>query len=113
MAVPTLVVGIQAGIFSVVVFAFLMGFGMLSIPSSTVQQWIGHEPNMVFPWIGAALPLSEELLKVCLVLAAFAGLNFVASMATDQRHRTLFMQAVLDELDEGLKIRERYLQRRS
>ncbi|MDO5618313.1 hypothetical protein [Kocuria sp.] len=109
LAVPTLVVTIQAGIFSLLVFAFLVGFGMLSIPVATIAQWTGQAPHIVFPWLMPGLPLSQELLKVCLVLAAFAGLNFVASMTTDHHHRKLFMQGVLDELEEGLKVREQYL----
>lgn len=108
IAVPSLVVTIQAGIFSVLVFIFLVGFGMLSIPVAIIKQWISQDPNIVFPWLMPGLPLTQELLKVCLVLAAFAGLNFVASMATDQRHRTLFMDGVLNDLDQGLKVREQY-----
>lgn len=108
IAVPSLVVTIQAGIFSVLVFIFLVGFGMLSIPVATIKQWISQDPNIVFRWLMPGLPLTQELLKVCLVLAAFAGLNFVASMATDQRHRTLFMDGVLNDLDQGLKVREQY-----
>ena len=109
IAVPSLVVTIQAGLFSVLVFTFLVAFGMLSIPVSTIKKWVGQDPNIVFPWLMPGLPLSQELLKVCLVLAAFAGLNFVASLATDQRHRTLFMAGVLTDLDRGLKVREQYL----
>lgn len=109
-AVPALVMVIQAVIFGAVVFVFLVGFGLLSVPVETVRQWLGHSPRIMAPWLHLE-GLSGELLKVSLLLGAFSSLNFVASMGTDSRHRAVFMGSILDELAEGLELREPYLRK--
>lgn len=110
-AVPIMVIGIQVLICSTLTFAFFVAFGVLSVPAGTIAQWIGRAPTPLlrsFP----QLPVSLELARVSLVLAAFAGLNFAASAGSDARHREVFLRPVLDEVREGLQVRRVYLEHR-
>lgn len=107
-AVPVLVIGIQVLICSLLTFLFFVGFGVLSVPPGTIAQWISRPATPLFSSL-PQFPVSLELARVSLVLAAFAGLNFAAGASSDARHREVFLTPVLDEVREGLAVRREYL----
>lgn len=108
--VPTLVTLMQACLVAVVVFVFFVFFGWLSIPDATAELWARHA-SVRFGGVFGHIRISATLLKVSLVLAAFAALNFVAAAGSDPRHRKEFLEPLLDEVVEGLDARDEYVGR--
>ena len=96
---------IQVTLLGVVVFVFYVVFGVLSVSPVTATQWIGSPPES-FGGVFASLPLTKPLVQVCLVLAAFSGLNFIVSIGTDATYRTTFLEPALDEVRRGLDVRD-------
>lgn len=101
---------LQILVFSILVFGLFMVFGALAVKQSVVQSWLGAEPKpgVLF---GVHLPVSNALVQVSLFLAAFSGLYFAASVATDEHYRKSFFEPLLAEVRVSLAAREVYLAR--
>lgn len=112
LAVSILVTLMQVVIFSVLVFCFLVAFGSLAIPDATVQQWVGRPPAGFDGWLGR-LPVSRTLVQVSLFLAAFSALNFAAGSSADRAYRRAFVDPALEDVREGLQVRQAYRRRGS
>lgn len=110
LLVPVLVTLMQMGLFMVLVFAFLVAFGSLSIPEATAKAWT-QAPLNRFDGVLGQLPVSLTLVQVAMILAGFSGLNFVASASSDRSHRQNFVDPLLDEVVHGLQVRDAYLER--
>lgn len=100
---------IQAVMFWGPITIFFLCFGNLAIPAETVANWIGETPNN-YIFAGIALPFSTVLLKVSLLIGAFAGLNFVASTSSDERYVQDFLRENLEYLQSVIMMRNIYLQ---
>lgn len=98
---------IQVGLLAVVVVAFYIAFGVLSVSRTTATQWIGSPPAPL-PGLLAGMPVSLPLVQVCLILGAFSAVSFAASTAADPMYRSIFLDPALDEVRAGLAIRTRY-----
>jgi hypothetical protein len=101
---------LQALVFAMVVFAAFVVLGKLAIPDSAIKSWVSHDPTpgQLF---GVQVPLSNELVQVCLFVAAFSTLYFIATIVTDSAHRKTFFDPVVDHLEVSLAGRAVYLAR--
>jgi hypothetical protein len=75
-----------------------------------MKTWSGH-PLTAGKLFGLQIPVPNELLQVSLFIAAFSGLYFVASMATDALYRSAFVDPLADHMAESLSARDVYLAR--
>lgn len=89
------------------VFVFFVGFGILAVPEATAQAWMGEAPTRPSGPL-AQVPVSTALLKVCLVLAAFSGLNFVAGASADRTYRATFVERCCMRSGTGCELRAVY-----
>ncbi|GAB3305179.1 hypothetical protein GCM10027298_24070 [Epidermidibacterium keratini] len=108
LLVPVFAQLLQVLAFTLLVTTFFVLFGMIAIPEQTAAQWIGG-PTEELPGLLARLPGSFTLIKVALLLGAFAGLSFAASSASDALYREEFVHPIVDELETGLAARDAYV----
>lgn len=102
----------QVALLTVVVWVFFVAFGSLAVTPEVVEQWVGHAPTdgtLFGVRLPSWLPVSNELIQVSVVIAAFAGLNFAVAAVTDERYRVDFFHDVLADLRRLLVVREVYL----
>ncbi len=111
LLVPCTVSVIQTLLFGTVVFAFFVFFGWLSVSDATAAQWTGA-PTTRATLLTVELPVSGTLIKVSLMLAGFAALNFAASAGADRAHRERFVEPLLEEVVDGLRTRDEYVRAR-
>lgn len=105
-----LALALQAVVFAFVVFWFLVVFGLIAIDSSLIQGWIGHEVHPDGKLFGVPLPgVSDELVRVSMLLSGFSGLYFVASSFTDPTYRRSFFDPLMADLAVSLAARDAYL----
>jgi hypothetical protein len=104
---------LQILLLSVLVFCVLIALGALAIDATVIDTWLGpgasRREGTLF---GAKLPLSAGLVQVSLFLAAFSGVYFAASAATDQHYREAFFDPLLSDVRTSLAARQVYLARR-
>lgn len=104
---------LQILVLTVLVFCLLIALGALAINGPVIDAWLGDGQSKVQGTLfGVALPLSRGLVQVSLFLAAFSGLYFAASAATDQHYRDAFFEPLLDDVRVSLAARQVYLARR-
>ena len=101
---------LQALVFAMVVFAAFVVLGKLAIPDAAIKSWVSHDPTPG-ELLGVQVPLSNELVQVCLFVAAFSTLYFIATIVTDSAHRRTFFDPVVDHLEVSLAGRAVYLAR--
>lgn len=90
------------------VFLLFVGFGSIAITDVTIEEWIGRPPTPGVFW-GFTVPVPDELIGVCIVIAALSALYFGIYSVTDQEYRAEFLDDLLAELRTGLQARECYL----
>lgn len=104
---------LQVLVLSVLIFCVLIALGALAIEPAVIDAWLGagasKEPGSLF---GVELPLSKGLVQVSLFLAAFCGLYFAASAASDANYREAFFEPLLADVRTSLAARQVYLARR-
>lgn len=101
---------LQALVFAMLVFAAFAVLGKLTVPDAAIKAWVSHDPtpgNL----FGVLVPLANELVQVCLFIAAFSTLYFLATIVTDAAQRKTFFDPVLEHLDVSLAGRAIYLAR--
>lgn len=99
---------LQAMVFAVLVFFAFVVLGKLTVPDSAIRSWVNHDPTPG-TLFGVQLPLTNELVQVCLFIAAFSTLYFLATIVTDAAQRKTFFDPVLEHLDVSLAGRAVYL----
>jgi hypothetical protein len=101
---------LQAVVFSVVVFWFFIVFGLISVDQSVMETWLGHPPTGSGTLFTLTLPgISDELIRVSMLLAGFSGMYFAASIATDSTYRTSFFDPLMADVAVSLAARDVYL----
>ncbi len=104
---------LQILVLSVLVFLVLIALGALAMDAKVIDAWLGpgaaRQEGTLF---GAKLPLAAGLVQVSLFLAAFSGVYFAASAATDQHYREAFFEPLLADVRTSLAARQVYLARR-
>ncbi|MGB3443055.1 MAG: hypothetical protein WBA97_30305 [Actinophytocola sp.] len=104
---------LQILVLSVLVFLLLIALGALAINGPVIDSWLGDGFSKIQGTLfGIALPLPRALVHVSLFLAAFSGLYFAASAATDQHYRDAFFEPLLNDVRVSLAARQVYLARR-
>lgn len=105
---------LQILVLSFLVFCVLIALGALAIDSSVIDSWLGEGASKQHGTIyRIELPLSLGLVQVSIFLAAFSGLYFAASAATDQHYREAFFEPLLTDVRVSLAARQVYLARRA
>jgi hypothetical protein len=104
---------LQILVLSVLVFCVLIALGALAFEPTVIDSWLGDGKSKVPGTLFRIdLPLSAGLVQVSLFLAAFSGLYFAASAATDQHYREAFFEPLLADVRVSLAARQVYLARR-
>jgi hypothetical protein len=105
---------LQILVLSFLVFCVLIALGALAIDSTVIDSWLGAGASKKHGTIyRIELPLSLGLVQVSIFLAAFSGLYFAASAATDQHYRESFFEPLLTDVRVSLAARQVYLARRA
>ena len=101
---------------SVVVGAFFVALGVITVDTHILQEWIGanfHPHALVkLDVLGNHGVITEELLRVSGAIAAFTGLYFAISMLTDDVYRREFLGELTSEMRESFAARTEYLKLR-
>ena len=104
---PIVVQMIQAVLFAGVVFLFFVWFGTIAIPDATITSWLGFEASKV-TLLGVQFPFTDVLVKVSMVLGAFAALNFAAQTSTDSRYAEEFLEPAIGQVRRTVMVRNIY-----
>jgi hypothetical protein len=99
---------IQVAVLAVAVFVLFWVFGAIAVTDTTITQWIGHPPTPG-TLFGLPVPVSTELVQVCILVAALSALYFAIYTLTDSVYRAEFLDDELREIKELLLARECYL----
>lgn len=93
---------VQVLLLSLAVFAFFILFGLVAMDDAVIASWVGHEPES---FLG---PISRELVRVSVFLAAFSGLYFAVYAVTDELYRKQFFTSITHELARAVSARVVY-----
>jgi hypothetical protein len=96
---------------SLLVFAFLVVFGLIVVPASVQATWIGGPVTALveFSFLGEPRILSAELLGVGALLSGIVGLYFTGLSLTDPTFKAEHFTLVVGELRMLLSARALYL----
>ncbi len=111
-----LVVGLaaQALLVTLVIFAFYVLFGVLTVREETILQWttlneLGAAELWRFTVLGEDIVLTRLHLITSGFVAAFSGLQFAVSLVTDDAYQEQFVADSNEEVREALAVRAAYL----
>ncbi len=101
---------LQSTFVSLLVFAFLVLFGLIVVPSAVQAVWIGAPVTVLAELhvLDEARVLSAELVTVSALLSAIVGLYFTGLALTDPAYRAEHFAAVVGELRMLLAARALY-----
>lgn len=107
--------GVQVVLVTLLLGAFFVVFGLVTVTPEVVESWLGHEGDAILELglLGRDVVLTAELLKVSAFLAAFSGLYFTVVLVTDATYREEFFDEILAELRQTFAVRLLYLDARS
>jgi hypothetical protein len=91
--------------------AFVMLFGVLTVPADIVAEWSTqsiHELARFSLWHRDVV-VTSELLRVAGFLSAFSGLYFTVTMLTDVTYRQEFLDEVVGDARRAFAVRAVYL----
>ncbi|MBP2474380.1 hypothetical protein JOF53_003252 [Crossiella equi] len=103
--------GMQIALLGLLVFLFFVTFGAIAIKDSVAEAWVGH-PLTEGTFFTIPIPIegvSNELIQVSIVMAAFSALYFAVYAINDAGYREQFFDEILTELQKTLLARECYL----
>lgn len=104
----------QIALVTVVIGAFYVLFGLLTIIPSTIEQWTGSAQLQriasatVF---GTEVVLTVELLRTATFIACVSGLQFTVAALTDATYRAEFLADTVAEVRQAFAVRALYLAR--
>ncbi len=108
-------VSIQVLLVALLITAFYVIFGLLTVREATILQWIAADeldPSRDLWWtasiFGADVILTRAHAVVAGFIGAFSGLQFAVSVVTDDSYREEFAADVGDEVRENLAVRALY-----
>ena len=110
--------GIQVLLVSLVITAFYVVFGLLTVREETLLQWttVG-ELTYERDWavdiaiFGTDLIFTRQLLLVALFIGMFSSLNFAVQVITDDTYREEFIADMTAEVRDALAVRAVYHRR--
>lgn len=103
--------GVQVIFVSLMIWAFLIVFGLVAVAPDTASAWVGHDVDRVLHGVlwGRSVALTVELLQVATLLAGVAGFSFTLSLLTDNAYRQDFLHDVVREVRQAFAVRAAYL----
>jgi hypothetical protein len=106
-ALQVLIVSLALGLFFVV-------FGALAIDAGVRETWMGTPGNELLgsELFGAPVEVTEELLRVAVGLASFAGFYFAIAIFTDSTYREEFLDEMTAEMRSSFRARAEYMRLR-
>ncbi len=102
---------VQSLFVAVMVTLFMVLLGMLAVPASVQEAWVGAPVNELigFDFIGEPRTLSTQLLIASALLGGVCGLYFTGLALTDKTYRAEFHARVLADIDRIMAVRSVYL----
>jgi hypothetical protein len=102
---------LQSAFVALVVMVFLIVLGLLVIPESVQEAWVGEpvETVVAFDFLDEGRMLSLELLNVSAFLSAIVGLYFTGLAVSEPGHREEHFGHVVAEVGQVLAARAYYL----
>ena len=107
--------GLQVVLVTIILGAFFVVFGLLTITPDVIESWLGHGGHELLSFhVGdRVVVLTQELLKISGFLAAFSGLYFTVVLVTDGTYREEFFDEILAELRQTFAVRAVYRRARA
>lgn len=109
---------IQILLVALVITAFYMLFGLLTVREETLLQWttateLTSQNDWVSRWplFGGELIFSRQLVLVSAFIGLMSGLQFAVQTVTDAAYRTEFAEDMTSEIREALAVRAVYYRR--
>ncbi|MET8982278.1 hypothetical protein ABZX85_42520 [Streptomyces sp. NPDC004539] len=99
---------LQTFVLSALTFLFFNVLGVLSIRGSVMKAWTGHT-HTGGRLFGFQVPFPDDLIQVCLFIAAVSALYFAAAAVTDANHRRSFFEPLLRHLAVSMTARDVYM----
>ncbi len=102
---------VQSLFVAVMVTLFMVLLGMLAVPASVQEAWVGAPVNELigFDFIGEPRTLSLELLIASALLGGVCGLYFTGLALTDKTYRGEFHYRVIADIERIMAVRSVYL----
>lgn len=102
---------LQSAFVAIVVIGFLVVFGLLALPASIQEAWMGQpvRPLAELNLLGEVRTLSAELVTVSALLGGIVGLYFTGLAVADSAYRSEHFGRVVAEVSELLSARVFYL----
>jgi hypothetical protein len=93
-------------------FLFLIVVGLIVLPLTLQDTWIGAPPTVWFSFdlFGERLGLTAEMVKVAGFVAALAALQFTVSLLSDRAYQDEFLGDLRASLRCSLAVRVVYLE---
>ncbi|MGI8694866.1 MAG: hypothetical protein ACR2JK_18520 [Geodermatophilaceae bacterium] len=104
--------GLQALLVGLIVTAFYLLLGLLTVGAPTFTQWVGRDAVPLGPTVslfGGQVAVTRELLITAAFIGTVGGLQFLVTAVTDASYRDEFFGEVRSELREIFAVRKVYL----
>jgi hypothetical protein len=92
-------------------FLFLVLVGLVVLPLSLQETWIGAPPDVLFSFdlFEERVGMTVEVIKVAGFVAAFSALQFTVSLLSDRTYQDEFLGDLRESLRRSLAVRAVYL----
>ena len=102
---------VQSLFVGLLVTLFLVALGVLAIPASVQEQWVGGPVRTLlgFELLGEPRLVSTELLVTAGLLGGVCALYFTGLALTDAAYRAEFHARVVAEVEEIMTVHAAYL----
>ena len=102
---------LQSVFVAAMVTAFLVALGLVALPASVQEGWVGEPVAAVaqFELLGEMRTLSGELLTVAAMLGGIVGLYFTGLALTDPAYRAEYFARVIAEVQQIASVGAVYL----
>ncbi|MEM7095674.1 MAG: hypothetical protein AAF567_21920 [Actinomycetota bacterium] len=106
---------VQMLLVALIIGAFFIGFGLLTVREETILQWTEatdatFDPIGRFSLFGSDIVVTWDLFAVSGFIAAISALQFAVSQISDELYREQFYASLESEIREVLAVRARYLE---
>jgi hypothetical protein len=104
--------GVQILLVGLVVGLFYLAFGLVAVREATLESWVGEDLDVIgrATIFGTEILFTWDLVRTCLLVAAFSALQFTFSALTDETYRKEFFEGILGEMRESLATRALYVE---
>lgn len=108
---------IQILLVALVITAFYLVFGLLTVRQDTLLQWttlterdLSSDTFWGSPWsvFGSELVFTRQLVLVAAFIGMMSGLQFAVQVVTDEAYRSEFAEGMTEEIREALAVRAVY-----